>query len=119
MDHSMERIRKTSTVLAEIAAERDRQEEKFDEQNHPQSIWLAIAGEEFGEVSKEVCEIFALIQHDACLTDTPLNTRMKEVLKEKIRSRLEHSRVEWLQLAAVCVNAIESLDRNELSEVQT
>lgn len=37
-----------------VNEERERQEEKWGEQNHHPLVWLAILGEEFGEVSTAV-----------------------------------------------------------------
>jgi len=44
------------TVLAEVAAERARQDKKWGRQDHRPADWLSILGEEFGEVCKAVCE---------------------------------------------------------------
>lgn len=44
------------TVLAEIEAERARQDEKWGQQNHEPHIWLAILTEEVGEVAKEIAD---------------------------------------------------------------
>jgi len=71
-------------VFDEIQAERDRQDEKWGEQNHAPATWMLIAGEEFGEAAK------------ALLQDEGLKYRW-----------------ELVQLAAVCVAMIESFDRNE------
>lgn len=73
---------KTRTVLVEVALERARQDKNLGEQNHDQSWWIVIEGEEFGEVCR------ALYEGD--------------------RSNL---RQEWIQVAAVAVAAVESLDR--------
>jgi NTP pyrophosphatase (non-canonical NTP hydrolase) len=46
----------TRLVLDMLADERGRQDAKWGEQNHDPAYWLAILGEEFGEVCKAVCE---------------------------------------------------------------
>lgn len=43
-------------IMNAVAAERQRQNEKWGEQNHESLKWLAIAGEEFGEVAKDILE---------------------------------------------------------------
>jgi hypothetical protein len=53
---SIEKFRGHEKVLAEIASERERQDEKWGVQNHHPAEWLSILGEEFGEVCKAVCE---------------------------------------------------------------
>lgn len=39
-------------ILEEIKEERDRQDEKWGEQNHHPLVWFSIIGEEFGEMCK-------------------------------------------------------------------
>lgn len=43
-------------ILQSIASERNRQLAKWGVQGHNSEIWLAIIGEEFGELSKAVLE---------------------------------------------------------------
>lgn len=74
-------------VLAEVARERERQDAKWGEQNHNPERWMLILAEEFGEASKEANEITFRGRN-------PANYRQ-----------------ELLQTAAVCVAAIEALDR--------
>jgi len=83
----------TKSVLDEVSTERERQETKWGEQNHHPLLWLSILGEEYGEVCKEI--------NDALFTG--------ELTKEK----LVNYRMELIQVAAVAVAAIESLDRNK------
>lgn len=69
-------------TLQAIAAERRRQDKKWGEQNHDRFKWLSILGEEVGEANRAALE--------------------------------EHSdeyREELVQVAAVCVAAIESYYR--------
>lgn len=77
----------TAQVLAEIGAERRRQDAKWGVQNHDQLRWLSIAMEELGEVARALYENW----HDG--------------------ASLDDAREEWIHTAAVCANAIESLDR--------
>lgn len=81
-------------ILEEIRKERERQDKKWGVQNHSPIVWDSILGEEAGEVSKA-----ALESHFNHMGD----------------NRLEDYREELIQTAAVCVAAIECLDRNELS----
>ena len=77
----------TTHVLREVIAEREKQHAKWGEQNHAAFCWLAILHEESGEVAQ------------ACLHD---------VFGGKAQGTL---RAELIQVAAVAVAFIESLDR--------
>ena len=46
----------TDEALRKISKERDRQDDKWGVQDHDDEYWLAILGEEFGEVSKAIVE---------------------------------------------------------------
>jgi NTP pyrophosphatase (non-canonical NTP hydrolase) len=74
-------------VISEIVDERASQDARWGEQNHDPLYWLAILVEEVGEVSKEIAE-----------------GRIQPFLATAYRAEL-------LQVAAVAVAAIESLDR--------
>lgn len=75
-----------TAVLRDVEAERRRQDEKWGSQAHMPGLWLAILGEEFGEVATEVAEGGAHgLDRDAY-------------------------RAELVQVAAVAVAAIEALD---------
>lgn len=90
-----------SRVFKDIQEERERQEKKWGTQNHKPEIWLTILAEEFGEVSKEVCDFYFL-------TD---KTHRADVPRWLMLKRL---RDELVQTCAVGVAMLESLDRNEL-----
>ena len=83
----------TPTVLSEVLAERERQNEKWGEQNHEAPFWMLILGEEYGEAQKAILDSF-----------TTLPTSAKPFLSDY--------RSELIQVAAVAVAAVESLDRN-------
>ncbi|MAQ31336.1 MAG: hypothetical protein CMD26_01185 [Flavobacteriales bacterium] len=70
-------------ILQLILEERQKQDEKWGEQNHNIYKWLAILGEEVGEVNKAVLE-----------------DNYKDVIDELV------------QIGAVTVAMIESLERN-------
>lgn len=73
---------RTHGVLHEVVGERCRQDARWGVQNHTGQYWIAILGEEFGEVCKAILE--------------------QEVVD---------LRAELIQVAAVAVAAVESLDR--------
>ena len=75
-------------ILNEVRQERKRQDEKWGEQNHNPADWLMILSEEVGEASKAALE--AKFVHD----DGGLRYRK-----------------ELIQVAAVAVAMVESLDR--------
>lgn len=79
-------------VLEEVKQERLRQNAKWGEQNHTPIEWLAILGEEVGEANKAALE-------------THFNYTGKVDYSEY--------RAELIQVAAVAVSMIESLDRNQ------
>ena len=74
--------RRQKAVLAEVAAERHRQDEKWGEQNHDAGKWMLILAEEVGEAAKAALE--------------------GDVAQE---------RAEYVQVAAVAVARIECIDR--------
>ena len=81
-----------TSVLAEVCKERVTQDLKWGEQNHSPAEWLMILGEEVGEANKG-----ALEAHFSGYART---------------GDLSNYREELIQVAAVAVAAIESLDRN-------
>ena len=76
---------KKEDIVELIISERKKQDLKWGEQNHNIYKWLAILGEEVGEVNKAVLE-----------------DKYDEVLDELV------------QIAAVSVAMIESLERNRI-----
>jgi len=78
------------TVLSELRDERDRQNDKWGEQNHDPVTWLAILMEEVGEASQ------AAVQASL----------------EPGKLTWPDYRAEMVQVAAVAVSMIESYDRN-------
>lgn len=86
-----------ANLSAEITEERKAQHEKWGEQNHPIADWLMILGEEIGEANKHALEA-------------------KFVVREKDID-LEAYGVELIQIAAVGVAMIQSLERNELKQI--
>ncbi|MDM1294290.1 hypothetical protein HX021_08260 [Sphingobacterium sp. N143] len=80
-------------IAKECLSECDRQLDKWGVQNHNPLMWHAILGEEFGEVAKEVVEYSFDVS--------------------KIY-RLKKMREELIQVAAVAISFVDSLDRNLL-----
>ena len=83
-------------AVADVLAERARQDEKWGEQNHDPLVWVPILTEEVGEVSKAVLEV--------------LNEYDGEHIGMQIQ-RLRAYRTEMVQVAAVALSAIEAYDR--------
>lgn len=89
---------KTAAVLWTVEEERCRQDDKWGEQNHSPAGWMAVLMEEVGEAAREVAQGWI----------EPVS------LDGHSRRTAERLRQELIQVAAVAVAAIESLDRNEL-----
>lgn len=81
---------RASEAFHSITEERQRQEDKWGQQDHDTGLWLAILGEEYGEVAKEIAEASA----------RPLD--------------VAHLREELVQTAAVAAAWIEAIDRARL-----
>lgn len=94
-------------ILNEIKSERQRQNEKFGQQNHSPIEWMAILSEEVGEASKE-----ALGFHFEYGLERLKEQHMYGAVNAILDDRLNEYRKELIQVAAVAVQMIESLDRN-------
>lgn len=81
-------------VLEEVSLERDEQENKWGEQNHPPADYLMILGEEVGEANKAALEA-------------------KFMPPEMLGTKLSEYREELIQVAAVAVAMVECLDRGK------
>lgn len=82
-------------VLEEVSTERMKQEEKWGHTNHCPADWLMILGEEVGEANK-----------------AGLEAKFHDLTKKR---NLRKLRKELVQVAAVSVAFVQSLDRNELA----
>nr|WP_319266007.1 MazG-like family protein [uncultured Draconibacterium sp.] len=90
-------------VLNEVKAERHRQNEKWGVQDHHPIEWMSILMEEVGEASKEIVDWnFA----------NGINNVKDKVSPDVQEKRLKDYRAECIQIAAVAVQMVESLDRN-------
>lgn len=80
-------------ILKEVEEERKRQDSKWGVQNHHPMVWLSILGEEFGEVNRGAQE--AYFDNYESYGDWG------------------NYREELIQVAAVAVAMVQSLDRGE------
>ncbi|EMM77044.1 hypothetical protein LEP1GSC040_0049 [Leptospira santarosai str. 2000030832] len=78
-------------IIQEILKERERQDQKWGEQNHSPIEWCAILGEEVGEANKAALETH--FEYDG-------------------KDDYTEYRKELIQIAAVAIAMIESYDRN-------
>lgn len=88
----------TKDAMRPILAERMAQNDRWGEQNHSPMEWMAILTEEVGEAMREALEHHWNGEH----------------YFHDRGAVLERYRAELIQVAAVAVAALESLDRNEL-----
>ncbi len=79
----------TSYYLKKIQAERNRQDEKWGEQNHHPLMWFSIIGEEYGEM----CRAF------------------NEYSFDNDPNHFDEMQREAVQIAACCVAMLECIDR--------
>ena len=80
-------------ILADIVAERKRQDAKWGAQHHLENEWCMILGEEFGEVCSAACDRWNFA------AQRPGEHREKAQYRREL-----------VQVAAVAVAAIEDLD---------
>jgi len=78
-------------ALADVVAERERQDDKWDEQNHEPPVWLAILTEEVGELATAMLRWGFPAHHHRSSADM---------------------RAEAVHVAAVAVAFVEYLDRH-------
>ena len=101
---SQDRFRSIKKVLDEVRQERNNQFDKWGDQEHSPIEWLAILGEEVGEANKHGLEGHFLYPPDGNYTEG--------MTKEDVRAyHLSKYRKELIQVAAVAVAMVESLDR--------
>jgi len=84
----------STRVLKQVSDERISQDNTWGEQNHSNPHWLAILTEELGEVAECVCR-----------TDVH-SSAVKESAERQLRNEL-------IQVAAVAVAWVESIDRKK------
>lgn len=96
-----------TSVLNEIEAERERQDKKWGQQNHSIIEWLAILGEEVGEASREAVDYH--FENRLKSTDGSFTGEYITAIQSQ---RLAKLRKEIIEVAAVAVAMVESIDRN-------
>lgn len=105
---SKDRIKRME-IYSEVETERIRQDKKFgSHNNYIPSDWLMVLGEEVGEVNEAALT--------ARFSTFGMEGKTKEEIDQKKKAALEHMREELVQVAAVAVAIVESLDRNELKK---
>ncbi len=82
----------TRDILKHVELERERQDKKWGQQNHNIFKWLTILGEEYGEACKDAFDASQLSADEQFYTP-------------RIRKEL-------IEVAAVAVAIVESIDRN-------
>ncbi len=82
-------------VIKAVLAERQRQDEKWGEQNHLPQFWTGILGEEYGELCQAINE-----------------TVFDNGEEERKKGGYENMRKEAIHVAAVAVGFLECLERN-------
>ena len=92
-------------VLEEVAQERARQNEKWGVQDHNAVEWVAILTEEVGEVAKEAVDFYFSNKVNGGFIG------MVKPDKATQKARIKNYRKECIQVAAVAVQMVESLDR--------
>lgn len=93
---------RTPGVLDEVQNERRRQDEKWGEQNHDSTVWVAVLAEELGELAQ------AFLQRREWLAPS---THHQDVKRRVVGDMLANARNEAIQCAAVAVAIIEWIDR--------
>ena len=112
-----ENQKKTFKVLAEVYQERQRQEKKWGKQNHP---ILPTGLVDFPEM---ICQSYGIPSENAAKKAVELgvkhgNLTYYDIFIEEVSeaaacgNNVKHLREELIQVAAVAVAMIESLDRN-------
>ena len=97
---------KLDVILEQVKRERECQDEKWGEQNHKGIEWIAILTEEVGEAAKEAV--------DYHFKNPYVNAANMKIYPDQgiQNARKARYRKELVQVAAVAVAMIESLDRN-------
>lgn len=103
--------KQSSRALIEINEERDKQDRKWGEQNHPVSeqpdhSWSGLLPPEKEKLARQRCQA-----RQASGTLSWVDICQEELQEVNGAEDEEHAREELIQLAACCVAAIECIDR--------
>ncbi|USH45876.1 hypothetical protein SEA_VIEENROSE_41 [Streptomyces phage VieEnRose] len=102
----------TDAVLAEVKAERTRQDERWGEQNHPLIGGLTPKARLVAEYAREENQWQEINKHRVRLGAMGFDSIAAEELYEALSARdVAEARAEYVQLAAVAVAAVEAIDR--------
>lgn len=93
-------------TITQIQAEITKQNQKFGIQNHSPIEWMAILMEEVGEASQAAVDWH--FKYPSKIKDETVE------FSELQNQRLQNYKTELVQVAAIAVQMIESLERNEL-----
>jgi len=104
---SADRFRK---ILADITAERGRQDSKFGEQNHAPQDWLMILTEEVGEFARAHMDLYYTQP-----LEPGVSAEGQASFAASLDAKRRHLREELVQVAAVAVAMLECADRNNWS----
>jgi hypothetical protein len=105
------------SVLGEVAVERERQDGRWGEQNHPNGTGLTVFGigfEQWRDVIRE--EVDRRAREHVSVWSLILLEEVFEALAEGDPVKL---RAELVQAAAVAVSWVEAIDRRQAREVAT
>ena len=98
----------TANILGEVANERDAQTERWGQQNHPWFLrltrWADHNDSEAAKADVDRLTEKGRLDFAGILTEEYLEALEAETIEE--------AREELIQVAAVCVAAVESIDRN-------
>lgn len=105
----------TDRVLQEVLAERVRQDERWGEQNHPvhdpeDPAGVFLLGRSYAALEQEAKARFAAGRRSWALVE------LEEVFEALAAKTPAEARAEFIQVAAVAVAAVESIDRKTKKE---
>ncbi len=89
-------------AFQETINERRRQDRKWGEQDHSFVEWISILAEEFGEASRAANHAYFMIQKE-------------EYDFDAVQNWIKNYRQELIETAAVCIAAVENLDREQFN----
>lgn len=100
----------TNNVLQEVLAERIRQDDRWGEQNHPvhdqeDPNGVFLLGRSYAALEQEAKARFAAGRRSWALVE------LEEIFEALAAKTLAEARAEFIQVAAVAVAAVESIDR--------
>jgi len=98
-------------IFKELIKERERQDAKFGIQNNTPIEWISILMEEVGEASKEALEHHFKYPIQDKAEGSGIYCKGHAGFEMYNEQRLFNYRKELIEVASVCINAIQNLDR--------